>query len=135
MAERKARAGKPDREDELTQEITEGTGAVSISKDVITTIAGLAAAEIEGVMPPKGGTFKKSDAVKRLVDTTIEGGEVKVSMRISALYGHALKAVAEDLQERIKADVERMTGLAVRTVDVEIVRLVFADEADEGLEN
>jgi len=63
MAERKGRAGKPDREDELTQEITEGTGAVSISKDVITTIAGLAAAEIEGVMPPKGGAFKKSDGL------------------------------------------------------------------------
>jgi len=56
-------------------------------------------------------------------------------MRISALYGHALRAVAEELQERIKADVERMTGLTVRTVDVEIVRLVFADEADEGLES
>ncbi len=135
MAERKGRTQKPDREDELTQEVTEGTGAVSISKDVITTIAGLAASEIDGVLPPKGGAFKKADAAKRLVDTTIEGGEVKVSMKIAAEYGRSLRTVAEELQERIKADVERMTGLAVRTVDIEIVRLVFADEAEEALEN
>ncbi len=127
MAEKK---GSTEREEDLTQEVTAGSGAISISKDVIATIAGLAAAEVEGVTPPRGGQFRKGEAAKRQVETVIDGGEVKVSIRVAMVYGHQVKNVAQELQERIKADVERMTGLQVRSVDVELTRLLFPEEGE-----
>ncbi len=102
MAERKERTEK---EEDLTQEVAAGNGAISISKDVIATIAGLGAAEVEGVTPPRGGQFRKGEAAKRQVETVIDGGEVKVAIRVAIVYGYAVKSVAQELQERVKADV------------------------------
>ncbi len=131
MAERKEHTEHTEKEEELTQEVVAGSGAISISKDVIATIAGLAAAEVEGVTPPRGGQFRKGEAAKRQVETVIDGGEVKVAIRVAIVYGYAVSNVAQELQERVKADVERMTGLQVRSVDVEVTRLLFPEEGEQ----
>lgn len=131
MAERK---GRPEQEEDLTQEVTTGSGAVSISKDVIATIAGLAAAEVDGVTPPRGGQFRKGEAAKRQVETVIDGGEVKVAIKVAIVYGYSVRQVAQDLQERVKAEVERMTGLQVRSVDVEVSRLLFPEDGEQSEE-
>ncbi len=128
MAERK---GRPEQEEDLAQEVTTGSGAVSISKDVIATIAGLAAAEVDGVTPPRGGQFRKGEAAKRQVETVIDGGEVKVALKVAIVYGYSVRQVAQDLQERVKAEVERMTGLQVRSVDVEVSRLLFPEDGEQ----
>ncbi|NOX44134.1 MAG: Asp23/Gls24 family envelope stress response protein [Caldiserica bacterium] len=98
-------------------------GKISISKEVITSIAGLAAAEVEGLAPPKGGEFPKGENVKRFVETEVGEGEVRVSIKVAVIYGYPVKDVAQRLQEKVKNEVERMTGLRVSAVNVEVTHL------------
>lgn len=101
-------------------------GRVSISKDVVTAIAAIAAAEVDGIanLHPGEGSFKRGEVMKRYVDTEVEGDNVKVTVRITVYYGRAIHKVAKQVQTRVKAEIEKMTGLKVSAVDVDIQRLV-----------
>ncbi|MGB2983459.1 MAG: Asp23/Gls24 family envelope stress response protein, partial [Candidatus Bipolaricaulia bacterium] len=51
------------------------------------------------------------------------------TVRITVLYGNPIHKVAKQVQTRIKAEIERMTGLRVDAVNVDVQRLLEADEA------
>jgi uncharacterized alkaline shock family protein YloU len=109
------------------------TGSVGISKDVVTAIAGIAISEVDGIANLRAGdsVFRRGEGMKRFVDTTIEGDIVTVTVRITVLYGNPIHKVAKQVQTRIKAEIERMTGLRVDSVNVDVQRLL---EAEEGVE-
>lgn len=115
------------RDEELIGENPE-EGQISISRDVIATIAGLAAVDVAGVAPPKGGTMPRGEAVRRLVEVELSEGRVRLVLKVGVLYGHAVQEVAQALQTRVKAEVEKMTALPVDEVNVEVVRVVFPEE-------
>lgn len=115
------------RDEELIGESVE-EGQISISRDVIATIAGLAATDVAGVAPPKGGAMPRGDAVRRLVEVELAESRVKLSLKVGVLHGHAIQEVAQSLQMSVKSEVERMTALPVDEVDVEVVRVVFPEE-------
>jgi len=104
-------------------------GSVGISRDVVTAIAGIAVSEVEGIgnLRDTDGVFRRGDGMKRFVDTEVEGDNVKVSVRIHVVYGTPIHRVAKQVQTRVKAEIERMTGLRVSAVDVDVQRLVPAD--------
>ncbi len=106
----------------------EEAGRISIAKDVISTIAALAASEIPGVFAPTGEAFPRGAAARRHVDTELLGGRVRLFLRIAVEYGRVVPEVVQELQEKIKAEVERMTALPVEAVDVEVTRVVFSQE-------
>jgi uncharacterized alkaline shock family protein YloU len=112
-------------------------GSVGISRDVVTAIAGIAVSEVEGIanLRDTEGVFRRGDGMKRFVDTEVEGETVKVTVRIHVLYGTPIHRVAKQVQTRVKAEIERMTGLRVHAVDVDVQRLVppdVPDAEDEG---
>jgi len=112
-------------------------GNVGISKDVVTAIAGIAISEIDGIANLRAGdsAFRRGEGMKRYVDTSVEGDSVTVTVRITVLYGNAIHKVAKQVQTRIKAEIEKMTGLRVDSVNVDVQRLVEAEsqleESDE----
>jgi len=113
----------------------EEKGSVGISRDVVTAIAGIAVSEIEGIANLGQGdsSFRRGEGMKRYVDTSVEGDVVTVTVRITVLYGNPIHKVAKQVQTRIKAEIERMTGLRVSAVNVDIQRLVQTDDqVDEG---
>jgi uncharacterized alkaline shock family protein YloU len=105
-------------------------GRVSISKDVVTAITGIAVSEVKGIanLRPGDGIFRRGEGMKRFVDTEVEGESVKVTIRISVLYGNQIHKVAKQVQTRVKAEVERMTGLQVSAVDVDVQRMIDPEE-------
>ena len=107
------------------------TGSVGISKDVVTAIAGIAISEVDGIANLQAGdsVFRRGEGMKRYVDTTVEGDTVTVTVRITVLYGNPIHKVAKQVQTRIKAEIERMTGLRVDAVNVDVQRLIEGDEA------
>ena len=105
----------------------DGLGEVLIAEEVITIIAGLAATEVEGVCS-MGGNITK-ELVSRLgmknlskgvrVEVT-EEGKIEVFVTINIAYGYAIPAVSGNVQEKVKAAIENMTGLEVSGVNVRI---------------
>ncbi len=110
--------------------VGEEKGSVGISKDVVTAIAGIAVSEIDGIANLSQGdsSFRRGEGMKRYVDTDVDGDVVTVTVRITVLYGNPIHKVAKQVQTRIKAEIERMTGLRVSAVNVDVQRLVQADE-------
>ena len=105
-------------------------GSVGISKDVVTAIAGIAASEVDGIANLRAGdsTFRRGEGMKRFVDTTVDEGVVTVTVRITVLYGNPIHKVAKQVQTRIKAEIERMTGLRVSAVNIDVQRLVETEQ-------
>lgn len=108
-------------------------GNVGISKDVVTSIAGIAVSEVDGIANLRAGdsTFRRGEGMRRYVDTHVEDDVVTVNVRIAVLYGNPIHTVAKQVQTRIKAEIERMTGLRVSAVNVDVQRLVENGESVE----
>ena len=114
----------------------EEKGSVGISRDVVTAIAGIAVSEVDGIADLDHGdsSFRRGEGMKRYVDTNVEGDVVAVTVRITVIYGNPIHKVAKQVQTRIKAEIERMTGLRVSAVNVDVQRLVQADDPLEESE-
>jgi len=106
----------------------EEAGRINIAWDVISTIAVLAISDTPGIFSPEGTPFPRGPAARRHVDTELLGGRVRVSLRIAVEYGRAIPQITQELQEKVKNEVEKMTALPVEAVDVEVVRMIFPQE-------
>lgn len=108
---------------------------VGITQEVIASIAGIAASEVEGFERLAGGLGAIfSDPHKgRGVETHIEQNSLRISMRVIVKYGYPIHEVARDIQRRVKQEVEAMTGLRVRGVDVYVQDLQLPERTVESL--
>ncbi len=110
-----------------------GLGEIEISKDVITTIAAVAALEVEGLVEQSGqsgisSVFKRSS--HKTVETELEDGQVNINVNIAVKYGFPVHETAEEVQSKVEEEVEEMTGLEVSEVNVDVAALAF--EGEEG---
>ena len=99
-------------------------GSIKISNDVIATIAGTAAMEVEGVV---GMNSNLAGGISELlgkknpgkgVKVDIKDKEVSVEMHLILEYGAKLNDVSLKVQEETKKAIENMTDLDVKTVNV-----------------
>ncbi|MBS3814886.1 Asp23/Gls24 family envelope stress response protein [Candidatus Bipolaricaulota bacterium] len=110
-----------------------GIGEIEISKDVITTIAAVAALEVEGLVEQssKSGissVFNRGSS--KIVETDLEDGRVKINVNIAVQYGYPVHKTAQQVQDNVQVQVEDMTGLEVSEVNVDVSALAF--EGEEG---
>ena len=107
-------------------ESNEVMGDLRISDEVVANIAAIAASEVEGVggvagykgkEPATWGSVKNHS---KNVRVEMCDRLVSVDMGLVIKYGYSLPKTAEQVQERVKAAVENMTGLEVADVNVRI---------------
>jgi len=111
-------------------------GTVSFATDVVATIAGLAANEVEGVASMTSTSGGIADILNRKssrnftkgVRIDIDGNKVAVDVTIIVEYGSPVPDVAKSLQENIKKAIETMSGLDVKSVDVHVQGVSFERE-------
>ncbi|MFQ6117111.1 MAG: Asp23/Gls24 family envelope stress response protein [Candidatus Bipolaricaulia bacterium] len=105
-------------------EIVGELGKIAISEEVITKIAELAVAEVEGLGEVKGSLVGQAARVfggrGKGVETKLENDSVRFKMRVSLQYGQPIPQVAQEIQEEVARRVEEMTGLTVSGVDIYI---------------
>lgn len=120
----------------------ESVGNIRISADVVSTIAGIATTELEGVAGMyssfAGGIAEKLGAKKNpskgvKIDMTEE--TVSIDLYIVVDYGVRIPELSWEIQENVKNNVETMTGLTVEKVNIHIEGVSFSKEADELSEN
>ena len=108
-------------------------GEVQIADEVVAIIAGLAATEVDGVDSMAGnitnelvgklGMKNLSKGVK--VEVTEEHVSVDLSLNIK--YGYNIPSVSEQVQEKVSAAIENMTGLTVLDVNIKIAGVNMAE--------
>jgi uncharacterized alkaline shock family protein YloU len=113
-------------------------GSVSFATDVIATIAGLAATEVEGVASMGGGSSGLAEILTRRGQSTksltkgvkveVADGAVSVAITIVVEFGSPIPDVASGIQENVKKAIETMSGLTVRTIDVHVQSMSFERE-------
>ena len=108
-------------------------GEVKIANDVIAVIAGMALCEIQGVYidgkTPEAFIDKSnSKNISRSVKIEVSEGYVNVGIIVSIEYGKIINDVCGDVQDKIKAAIQTMTGLDVARVDVTVDELIFKKE-------
>ncbi|OGF53858.1 MAG: hypothetical protein A2Z21_10420 [Candidatus Fraserbacteria bacterium RBG_16_55_9] len=110
------------------------SGQVSITEQVIASIAGIAALEIEGVAGLWGNVADRLKALlgdeRRGVLARLSEDSVRLTLHVAIQYGHPIRQVARRLQMRVKEEVETMTGLRVSGVDVYVQDLMLPGERE-----
>ncbi len=115
--------------DYLTQ--TQEFGTINISEEVISAIAALAIADVEGVSGLASGigsdiaelVGKKS--LSKGIKLTLEEQTVRMDCFVVLLYGYTIPEVAKNIQDSVSAAVESMTGLTVTEVNVNVVGIAL----------
>ncbi len=98
-------------------------GNVNIADEVISVIASLAASEVKGVVGMAGGGFAELLGKKSLtkgVKITLNEKDLVLDLSIIVEYGTKIPEVAWELQEKVKNEVEAMTGLNVVGVNISV---------------
>ncbi|MBE5869266.1 MAG: Asp23/Gls24 family envelope stress response protein [Lachnospiraceae bacterium] len=104
----------------------EDMGVVQIADDVVETIAGLAATEVEGVSTANGNLTAEliskvgAKGIAKGVKVDIFNKRVKVDLALRVGYGYNIPATCQKVQSKVKAAIENMTGLEVAEVNIRI---------------
>lgn len=103
-----------------------------ISEDVISIIAGIAAAEVEGV---SGMTLGLVDGINQILGSNkkyskgvkieLDGNNVVIDLYVIVKYGVRIPDVAFSIQNAVKTEVETMTGLNVQSVNINVQGVTF----------
>ena len=110
------------------EQMTEFSGNIKISDEVISTIATVAISEIDGVSCVNG-TFSelaqklgKKNFGKGIKVTS--GEELVLDVNVEVEYGVKIPEVAWNVQDNVKKSVELMSGLSVGKVNVHVVGVI-----------
>jgi len=112
-------------------------GSIRVAEEVVRIIAGMAATEVTGVSSMSGGVV--GGIAERLgrknlsTGVKVEVGETETAIDLSIIvdYGSRIPDVAATIQSAVKTSIEKMTGLRVVEVNVNVQGVAFANETGE----
>ena len=125
--------------------LTTEDGKISVAQGVVRKIAGIACREISGVHSMGSSGSRAFGAIRgRIPGSTgpnvaqgvgVEVGETQaaVDLDIVVEYGVSIEELGRSIQRNVKTSIERMTGLEVVEVNINVddVHLPDADTGDE----
>ena len=111
----------------------ENGGTITYANEVIATIAGVAANEIDGIagMCVSGGFSEilgRNKNITRGVKVEVGSQEAAVDLYIIVEYGKPIQKVCAEVQENVRKALESLTGLHVVRVDVHVQGVSFEKE-------
>lgn len=105
---------------------------INISEEVIGIIAGIAAAEVDGV---SGMTLGLVDGINQILGSNkkyskgvkieLIENDVIIDLYVIVKYGVKIPDVAFSIQNSVKNSVESMTGLVVKAVNINVQGITF----------
>lgn len=111
----------------------EDHGTITYATEVISTIVGVATAEVEGIASMAGASsisdiLGRSKNAARGVKVEVGAEEVSVEVSVIVDYGMPIQKVCKNVQDNILKSIETMTGLHVIKVDVHVQGVSFEKE-------
>jgi uncharacterized alkaline shock family protein YloU len=117
-------------------------GETSIHDDVIASIAGVAAKEVQGVASLGATSMRRSlaesvgGAEKRARGVMVEAGkkEAILDLTLRAIYGFSIPKVVEEVRWVVATRLQEMTGLIAKEINISIVGIEFPERMPGKLE-
>lgn len=111
----------------MNAKVENKNGLITISSEVIATIAGDAATRCYGVVGMavrnKADGFAsllKRDAMSKGIKVTVEEDGLVIDVHVIVGYGINIKTTSESIIEGVKYNVESTTGFSVKQVNVNV---------------
>ena len=119
-------------------------GKTTIADTVVATIAGIATRDVEGVHTMGGGGARAVGAVRDRVSRTqdhtrgvkVEVGEKQaaIDLDVVVVYGSQIADTASEIRSSVTSAVERMTGLEVVEININVRDVNVPGEESEDEE-
>ena len=112
-------------------------GRTTISDSVVSTIAGMAAQEVEGIhmggsaaRAASGilGSITGSESQTRGVSVEVGTVETAIDVTMGIEYGRDILRTVDEVRRRISDRVQNMTGLRVTELNATISDIIFSEE-------
>ncbi len=111
----------------MPREFVTDNGKISISEEVVATIAGVAATECYGIVGMASRKVKDGiaellgrESLSKGVEVQMDGNSVAVSLYIVVGYGTKISEVARNVIDQVKYKIESGTGLQVTEVNIRV---------------
>lgn len=113
--------------------ITNDTGKIIISKEVIATLAGIAAMECYGIVGMASQKIKDGiaeligmEALSKGVVVDLKNEQISISIYIIVGYGTKISEIANNVIDKVRYTIEQHTGMIVDYVQINVqgVRVV-----------
>lgn len=103
-------------------------GEIIISKDVIALMAGMAAVECYGIVGMASGRqlrdgiaeLLKRENLSRGIKVDTEGESLVIELNVIVGYGTKISEVGQNVVEKVRYVVEKLTGLQVNEVKINV---------------
>jgi len=106
-----------------------------MAQDVVETIAGLAARQVDGIHSlGKSRLISLGDDPKRGISAEVGDKEAALDLEVIIDYGCDIRQTAKELRRRVAEEVDRMAGRKVVEVNIDVVGVDGLDKdggADE----
>jgi len=112
-------------------------GKIHIADEVVATIAGTAALEIDGVggmdgVRPDIASYFGKRVMSKGIKVKTTNGQTAISIKLHIKQGYHIPEISQKVQENVKIAVEVMTGLDVTEVNILVGGLVVEKEKARG---
>ncbi len=126
-----------------TDRLSTDDGKISVAQGVVQKIAGIACREISGVHAMGVSTSRAFGAVRERIPGSsgpnvaqgvgVEVGETQAAIDLDIVveYGVSIADLGRSIQRNVKQAVERMTGLDVVEVNINVDDLYMPDSGDQ----
>jgi len=140
MTEQEVRKEEKGRKTTVLSE-SSGAGETSISDEVVASIAGMAAKEIEGVASLGKSSVRRALAERlgsqgekaRLgVDVTVGKKEAVVDLKLGVIYGYNIPNIVTKVREKVAARLLEITGLVAKEINITVVNVEFPEKKVGG---
>jgi uncharacterized alkaline shock family protein YloU len=119
-----------------------GQGRTAIADVVVQKMAGIAASDVSGVYKLGGGPARALGAVRERIPgagrSSSQGVSVEVGERQAAVdlnlvveYGVSVPDLAQAIRRNVISSIERMTGLEVTEVNIDVDDVHLPDDGDD----
>jgi uncharacterized alkaline shock family protein YloU len=119
----------------MKQEGAEVAGALTMDDEVVASIAGVAAREVEGVHSLGATSFRRTFAERvgraegraRGVEVQMGANEAAFDITLNVIYGYNIPEVAAKVRQNIAERVLNLCGLVTKEINIDIVGIHFPE--------
>ena len=127
--------------EQLPKDVAEyrGGGETTIADDVVASIAGVAAREVEGVASVGKGSVRRmlaerlAGAEEKARGVEVEVGKIEavVDLSLNVVYGFNIPKIITEVRKKVASRLSDLAGLDAKEINVHIVGIEFPEKVEK----